>query len=288
MQTLHGDLHLKQKSAVWRAHDGEPCQVPFDGGGLRTENHCPPPSTTTLAPAEEEAAVSPLAMAARMGDLDEVQRLLAAAADPNEQDSVGETPLFEAVASSNTSVACALLLAGADPEWQSHIGGVPADLADETSLVALLKVTCGEPVEQEEQDEIISAVDYTLRQPVLRFIMSLTGEDEEERKRAPEEAFSANSSAARREEASSSMGSAGPRKEDVDVVVSHAIQESSLTVRVPSNATFGDVKKAIFKELNSDVYLVKKEHDMYQAYKDSQHIGLVREVRMVGASLPAK
>mmetsp|Transcript_103531 Transcript_103531/g.302119 ORF Transcript_103531/g.302119 Transcript_103531/m.302119 type:complete len:275 (-) Transcript_103531:62-886(-) len=259
----------------------------------------PEPSFTV----PEEAEVSPLAYAARAGDLEEVQRLLAHGEDPNVFDSVGETPLFEAAASGNVSVAAALLLAGADPEWQSRIGGVPADLADEDGMAALLKICCGEEITEEEQNDILAACVHQLRHPVLCFIRSLTGEDEAiAMRRMEEEAFLQRSRPAlldgKVEEGSSSSGWGGSRSwgtavKDVEIAVTHAITETKVTVTVPSNVTFGDVKKAILDQLDingrstPNIYLVRKERDTYQAYKDKDYIGNVRAVKMVGASLNA-
>lgn len=246
----------------------------------------------------DEAEVSPLAYAARAGDLAEVQRLLASDADPNVHDSVGETPLFEAAANGNMSIVVALLLAGADPEWQSFIGGVAADLADEASMAALFRVCCGEAITEEEQDDIIAAVDYSLRQPIYRFLRSLTGEEEaDERKRREEEEWLRPTNRAASEDAGGSGGAPSkPRSlalpEEVEVVVTHAIKEGSMTLHMSSASTFGEVKAAIQAELDRhgipcpNIYLVRKERDTYQAYKDREPIGDVREVRMVGAGMP--
>mmetsp|Transcript_112293 Transcript_112293/g.349909 ORF Transcript_112293/g.349909 Transcript_112293/m.349909 type:complete len:250 (-) Transcript_112293:221-970(-) len=243
-------------------------------------------------PCVQEAGVSPLAYAARAGDLAEVLHLLEADVDPNIYDDVGETPLFEAVVSGHVSVAAALLLGGADPQWQSSIGGMPAELTEEASMAALLKVSSGEVITRDEQDEILAAVDHKMRRKVLHFIQSLMGEHDpgEEASFRPAEPASADG-----DPGQGGFSSSAPHQqpEEVDLVVRHAIKDSSLTLRVPGSSTFGDVKRAILEMLGSDgqptpqIYFVKKDRDAYQSYRDRDPLGAVREVRMVGANLPA-
>lgn len=264
-------------------------------------------------PAAAEDSSGQLAFAARQGDLAEVRRLLAAKADPNQQDVVGETPLFEAAASGSVSVTATLLLAGADPDHTSLMGSVPLDLAASSPVRALLRLCIGEKIEFNERDSILDSLVPELRIPVKRFIYSLTedteapdGADLQDR----EDLELLNKSEAKRQMDDddddedfdfeidkslllASKPKAAPPKPvvDIELVVSHAIQEGQIVLKMRSNNTFGDVKKLISERLShggdaQSIYLVRKEREAYQAYKDREIIGDVRHVRMVGATLP--
>lgn len=262
----------------------------------------------------ESPEVNPLPFAARQGDLSEVRRLLAAKADPNSQDIVGETPLFEAAASGSVSVAATLLLAGADPDHQSLMNSVPADLASSGPVRALLRLCSGEGIANNEKRSILDSLVPELRIPVKRFIQSLCmetdgggGFDEEEQDddldllAKPKGGKKGNDDDDEdvdfdvRRDFGVPRAKAEPPKPvvDIELVVSHAIQEGKITLSLRSNNTFGDVKKILTDRLRKcgqqvqNIYLVRKERDAYQAYKDRDIIGDVRHVRMVGATLPS-
>ena len=59
-------------------------------------------------------------------------------ANPNVCDAIGETPLFDAVASGDSDVVAALLLQRADPLVKSLSGQAASEMADEESVLALL------------------------------------------------------------------------------------------------------------------------------------------------------
>eukprot|EP00438_Fugacium_kawagutii_P024559 Skav223339 [mRNA] locus=scaffold200:265029:269553:+ [translate_table: standard] len=70
--------------------------------------------------------------------LQEVARLLAAGADPNEPDELGETPIFEAPATAggDANIVALLLMSRADPEYRSSQGMVARQMAlDSTALL---------------------------------------------------------------------------------------------------------------------------------------------------------
>jgi len=112
---------------------------------------------------------APLASAAREGDLDEVRRLLEERADPNITDELGETPLFEAVASGFDDVTAILLLHKADPERRSDAGGVAADIAVDLPGKLLLDFFKG--VELSNDDKYVIVYE-ALRDPEVREAIS--------------------------------------------------------------------------------------------------------------------
>jgi len=80
----------------------------------------------------------------RYGDVGKVVNVLKRGADPNARDSVGETPLFDAVASGNADIVAALLLHRADPLVQSPSSGDTArEMAESEAMLALLSVFDG-------------------------------------------------------------------------------------------------------------------------------------------------
>jgi len=63
-----------------------------------------------------------LGRAARMGNVEEVDRLLANGVDPNDRDAWGQTALFQALSQNNPVVVASLMLARADPTRASNAG----------------------------------------------------------------------------------------------------------------------------------------------------------------------
>jgi len=265
-----------------------------------------------VEPAEKpsESQASQLAFAARQGDLKEVKRLLKKKSDPNACDAVGETPLFEAAASGNVSVVATLLLAGADPEHESFIGSVASDLSTTKAATTLLRLSSGQEVKHSEREAVLEALEPSLRPPIRSFMQSLTGEESEEddldidgppkliRKKLPDDedgddwTFAAQMvDQARTARARHKYQRPLPVSE-IELRVSHALNDSQLTLKLKTNNTFADAKKAIQDRLKASgegekkIYLVRKERAAYQAYKDTDVIGHVREVRLVGANLP--
>lgn len=262
--------------------------------------------------AAAEDAASALAFAARVGDLGEVHRLLGARVDPNARDAVGETPLFEAAASGNVSVVATLVLAGADPDLQSLMGTSAVGAAANESVRALLKVSCGDEVDADAKRAILGELhDDELRQQVKLFMQSLSGENDEEPDLDADDSgedfhVSGNPELDPEDDDTWDLPALplkpfllAPRKSvppkpavEVEMVVNHAIQEGQIKLRLMSDVTFLDVKQAILQRLAragqpvQNLYLVHKERDAYQAYKDKDPIGDVRHVRMVGACLP--
>ncbi|CAK9069633.1 unnamed protein product [Durusdinium trenchii] len=257
---------------------------------------------------------SPLAFAARIGDLVEVKRLLDAKSDPNSTDAVGETPVFEAAASGNVSVLATLLLAGADPEHQSLIGSVPADLCSSKACATLLRLCGGEEVSVEEREVVLRTLTANLRPPIRSFMQSLSGEESDEDKLnnldidfdKPPKLIRKNYddddgddwtfAAAMVEQARKSRAKQRYKRpvkvEQIELVVSHALNNKQITLKLMSNSTFANAKEAILERMREEgkfcrkFYFVKKERSTYQAYKDSDPIGHIREVRLVGADLP--
>jgi len=267
--------------------------------------------STQEAPASQ---ASPLAFAARIGDLVEVKRLLDAKSDPNSSDAVGETPVFEAAASGNVSVLATLLLAGADPEHQSLIGSVPSDLCSSEACATLLRLCGGEEVTLDEREAVLRSLTAELRPPIRSFMQSLSGEEDEEEKlnrldidfdKPPklirknlddEDGDDWTFAAAMVEQARKSRAKQRYKRpvkvEKIELIVSHALNDKQITLQLMSNSTFADAKAAILQRLREEgklfrkFYFVKKERSTYQAYKDSDPIGHIREVRLIGADLP--
>jgi len=98
---------------------------------------------------------TPLMVAARAGNLEEVQRLLSSGAHANVCDDLGETPLFEAAASGFTEVTAALLLHNADPQKRSLAGGLAGDLAADKVNKLLLDFFSGVELSNDEKYVVV-------------------------------------------------------------------------------------------------------------------------------------
>jgi len=263
------------------------------------------------APSASQA--SPLAFASRIGDLIEVKRLLDAKSDPNSVDAVGETPLFEAAASGDVSVLASLLLAGADPQHQSFIGSLASDLCSSEACATLLRLCSGEEAAPAEREEVLQALAPNLRPPIRSFMQSLSGEPDSDDEAHLDIDFDAPPALIRKnyddedgddwtfaaamvEQARKSRAKQRHKRnvpvEPIELVVCHALNDRQTTLKLMSNSTFADAKDAIHKRLKEEgkyfrkFYFVKKERSTYQAYKDTDQIGHIREVRLVGADLP--
>jgi len=92
-------------------------------------------------PEESKRLQLALTDAVSEGNCDEVTRLLESHANPNHRDDHGETPLFEAVMSSNTKLLVILLEAGADPSIRASDGTMPRDYTTDTGILQLLDGT---------------------------------------------------------------------------------------------------------------------------------------------------
>ncbi|CAE7183748.1 Ank1 [Symbiodinium necroappetens] len=263
------------------------------------------------APSASQA--SPLAFASRIGDLIEVKRLLDAKSDPNSVDAVGETPLFEAAASGDVSVLASLLLAGADPQHQSFIGSLASDLCSSEACATLLRLCSGEEASPAEREEVLQALAPNLRPPIRSFMQSLSGEPDSDDEAHLDIDFDAPPALIRKnyddedgddwtfaaamvEQARKSRAKQRHKRnvpvEPIELVVCHALNDRQTTLKLMSNSTFADAKDAIYQRLKEEgkyfrkFYFVKKERSTYQAYKDTDQIGHIREVRLVGADLP--
>eukprot|EP00747_Dinoflagellata_sp_TGD_P170558 gnl/TRDRNA2_/TRDRNA2_202431_c0_seq1.p1 gnl/TRDRNA2_/TRDRNA2_202431_c0~~gnl/TRDRNA2_/TRDRNA2_202431_c0_seq1.p1 ORF type:complete len:394 (-),score=58.53 gnl/TRDRNA2_/TRDRNA2_202431_c0_seq1:17-1156(-) len=87
--------------------------------------------------------------AIRHGDLQEVLLLLKAGAPLDTPDEVGETPLFEAVASSNRDMVAALLVYGADPSTRSMCGMRAGDMSIDAETRSLLGLFASQAEKEE-------------------------------------------------------------------------------------------------------------------------------------------
>mmetsp|Transcript_50112 Transcript_50112/g.116969 ORF Transcript_50112/g.116969 Transcript_50112/m.116969 type:complete len:304 (-) Transcript_50112:111-1022(-) len=275
----------------------------------------PEPRKEKARKPEEQPAfeVSPLAFASRIGNLQEVKRLLDAKSDPNSVDAVGETPVFEAAASGDVSVLATLLLAGADPQHESYIGSMACDLASSEASATLLRMCSGEEASHEQRDAVLRALAPQLRPPIRSFMQSLSGEPESDDEANLDIDFDAppplirknlddedgddwTFAAAMVEQARKSRAKQRHKRsvpvEPIELIVCHALNDRQTTLKLMSNSTFGDAKEKLLERLREEgkycrkFYFVKKERSTYQAYKDSDQIGHVREVRLVGADLP--
>ncbi len=83
---------------------------------------------------------TPLLWAANKNDLDLVQKLLQAGANPNVKNSLGSAPLLEAVFNANTAMVKALLDAGADANIAGADGQTPLMLIARTGDVEAAKL----------------------------------------------------------------------------------------------------------------------------------------------------
>ena len=81
---------------------------------------------------------SELALAVRRRHVGESARLLSCGADPNEEDSLGETPLYDAATLGHLVLTALLLGARADPLLRSKSGLTAADFANGPQVAALI------------------------------------------------------------------------------------------------------------------------------------------------------
>jgi ankyrin repeat protein len=79
-----------------------------------------------------------LGRAARLGNVEEVDRLLASGVDPNDRDAWGQTALFQALSQNNPVVVASLMLARADPTRASDAGLSAFDMVRNPLAEALL------------------------------------------------------------------------------------------------------------------------------------------------------
>lgn len=123
-------MQVEQSDRIPKKH--EPSRESFFGnssdGQLASRGHANVPAET------------PLALATRSGNLQEVLRLLVDGCDPNIADFTGETPLFDCIAGGNVDIAAAMLLFAADPNRRSSAGSVPSNFASHASARSLLQV----------------------------------------------------------------------------------------------------------------------------------------------------
>lgn len=81
-----------------------------------------------------------------------------------------------------------------------------------------------------------------------------------------------------------------PSENTIEIVARHALEDVELKVKVSSDASFRDVKKAIATKVGSDEILakgrlLKKQKGGYFAHQDKAKVGNVREVLVLGADL---
>jgi ankyrin repeat protein len=93
------------------------------------------------------------------GAAGEIERLVAAGADPNAVDENGETPLHFACDRGQLEAVRALLLAGADPNAREEQGQTPLMYAvvcecDATADIADLLIRAGADVEAKDNDGV--------------------------------------------------------------------------------------------------------------------------------------
>merc|ERR1712226_250099 len=68
------------------------------------------------------------------------QELLKFGADPNEADSFGEAPLFEAASSGNANITATLLLHSADPTRRNRAGSSCLEFTQDRGIKALIAI----------------------------------------------------------------------------------------------------------------------------------------------------
>lgn len=81
-----------------------------------------------------------------------------------------------------------------------------------------------------------------------------------------------------------------PGEDSITLVARHAVAELEVKVVLPKNATFLDAKQAIAKQVDCDDIatkgrLVRKKGGVFQAYRDADYIGDVRQVLVLGGEL---
>lgn len=105
--------------------------------------------------------------AVRCSDAQEVARILAAGADPNEPDELGETPIFEATAVGHANIVALLLMSRADPDYRSPQGMVARQMALEPAAL-LLDLCSGRRSDAAAWDEGLAHLSGPLRGPFAR------------------------------------------------------------------------------------------------------------------------
>lgn len=113
--------------------------------------------------------------AVRCSDAQEVARILAAGADPNEPDELGETPIFEATAVGHANIVALLLMSRADPDYRSPQGMVARQMALEPAAL-LLDLCSGRRSDAASWDEGLAHLSGPLRAPFARQFQK-TGEE---------------------------------------------------------------------------------------------------------------
>ena len=82
---------------------------------------------------------TPLNKVVRIGDLEMVKLLLKSGADPNKRNKWNNTPLHYAIDKRHLDIIKLLLKAGADPNKANDLGNTPLHWADRSELIELLK-----------------------------------------------------------------------------------------------------------------------------------------------------
>eukprot|EP00747_Dinoflagellata_sp_TGD_P062245 gnl/TRDRNA2_/TRDRNA2_152912_c0_seq1.p1 gnl/TRDRNA2_/TRDRNA2_152912_c0~~gnl/TRDRNA2_/TRDRNA2_152912_c0_seq1.p1 ORF type:complete len:402 (+),score=94.57 gnl/TRDRNA2_/TRDRNA2_152912_c0_seq1:254-1459(+) len=113
---------------------------------------------------------APLFPAVRTNDLQAVQRLLKAGANPNMEDDDGLPPLFEAVARGHTNIIAALCLNGANANFRSIAGKTASDTAADDSSRALLTLFQQPSPEGEVEQNILRPLDDSLYKSAVKFL----------------------------------------------------------------------------------------------------------------------
>jgi ankyrin repeat protein len=111
-----------------------------------------------------------LTLAARDGDFEAVFRLLQEGADPNVRDGMGETPLFEAVMSSNVDMIAALMTHSADPFIRSLNGSVAVDFAASDGDKVLLHLLTGSDVDLDGEARALKRLGERMLGPALQHL----------------------------------------------------------------------------------------------------------------------
>jgi len=136
--------------------------------------------------ADVDDGLPPLASAVRRNNLSNVLQLLGEGADPNETDMLGETPLFEAAASSRKDMVAALVASRADVNRHSLAGGAASDICANRSMQLLLALCRGVRLDGEAETLALQGVSPFLRRALwpelrrLRAEAAELGEAEEE------------------------------------------------------------------------------------------------------------
>jgi len=153
-----------------RATAGDP--VPAPQQGVTVESAAASSGTNEVPPSDSNAVHTPLALAARAGDGEEVKRLLRARADPNDLGGLSVPPLFGAARYGHAGTTALLLLGRADPAGGGRGGragdtaapGIAANPGDGgRSTATLLRLFLGSGVVPEAQREALEVLDECTR-----------------------------------------------------------------------------------------------------------------------------